>query len=115
MFAERTPKQLGQSLPSDTTAVSIYSPGDGITARITDIYICNVTGSSADFRIFVDDDGTTYSTATALYYDVAQGANTTTHVETNLYMNNSSGNIAVRTDTNSALCFTIFGEEFSTT
>jgi hypothetical protein len=106
-------KQLGQARPSDTTATSLYSPAANVTAIIKSIYICNTTASSADFRVFVDDDGTTYDESTALFWDVSLAANTSMELDTFISMNNSSGNIAVRTDTANALTFTAFGAEVS--
>lgn len=103
-------KQLAQSRPANTTAASIYSP-TGETAIIKSIVICNVTGTAAAFRIFLDDDGTTYDQTTALFYDANINGNETVEVDTYWPMNNSSGNLAVRTDTADALTFTVFGAE----
>ena len=104
-------KQLGQGTPADTNAASIYSPGDDTTGVIKEIFVCNTSASNRTFRIFVDDDGTTYSTATALYYDVAISANTTTQISTFIGMDNSAGNFAIRTSAANDLTFTIFGYE----
>ena len=106
-------KQLGQLRPANTTAASLYSPGAGVTAVIKSIVICNTTASAADFRIFLDDDGTTYDETTAHYFDVPIAANTTIQIDTFWAMNNSAGNLAVRTDTNDALTFTAYGVEIT--
>ncbi len=103
-------KQLGQLRPANTTAASLYSPTSGNTI-IKSVVVCNTSGVAATFRIFADDDGTTYDETTALYWDVAIAADTTIQVDTFWAMNNSSGNLAVRTDTNNALTFTAFGTE----
>lgn len=112
---EKVLKQLGQALPADMNAVSIYSPPAGTTVRVTGFFAANTTGSAATFRLFHDEDGTTYSTATALYYDVSVAANTTFSLsqqeDPSILMGNSDGNLAVRTGTNSAFCFTVYGEE----
>ena len=107
-------KQLSQARPGDTNAVSLYSPADNVTTIIKSIYVTNTTGNTPTFRIFVDDDGTTYDQTTALYYDKATAANDTLKIETFICMNNSSGNIAVRSSANSELTFTAFGTEIST-
>ena len=104
-------KQLGQARPANTTAVSLYSPGTGVTAIIKGVFIANTTGTAAKFRLFVDDDGTTYDESTALYWDASVPANSTVEICTFMAMNNASGNMAVRTDTASALTFTAFGAE----
>jgi hypothetical protein len=104
-------QQLGQARPANTTAVSIYSPASGINAVLKTIVIANTTGSSASYRIFHDDDGTTYDQSTALFYDVTIPANTSDVIELSGGMNDSDGNFAVRTDTNNALTFTLYGSE----
>lgn len=106
-------KQLGQSRPSGTTAASIYSPASGIRAIVKTIFVANNTGSAATFRLFHDEDGTTYDESTALDFDVSVSANSTTLLtDLNIGMINSSGNLAVRTGTGNALTFTVYGEEF---
>ena len=103
-------KQLGQLRPANTTAASIYSP-TGETSVIRSIVICNTTATTAAFRIFHDDDGTTYDQTTALFYDSPINGNETVEIDTYWPMNNSAGNLAVRTDTASALTFTVYGAE----
>lgn len=102
--------QLAQSRPSNTNAVSAYSPATNEVTHITEIAVCNTTAISATFRIFHDEDGTTYNESTALFYDVSIGANTTVIIETNWWMRDSDGNLAVRTGTSNALTFTISGD-----
>lgn len=112
--ASVTEKMLGQARPADTNAVSIYSPADGVvSAEITTIIVANTTGSAATFRLFLDDDGTTYDQTTALVYDKSLAANETSIFlsGSSIFMNNPSGNLAVRTGTNSALTFSVFGKE----
>ncbi len=106
-------KQLGQLRPANTTAASLYSPGASTEAVIQSIIVSNTSGSAATYRIFVDDDGTTYDQTTALYYDIPLPADSSDSIEIHVAMNNSSGNLAVRTNTNSAITFTAFGEEFT--
>ena len=106
-------KQLGQLRPANTTAASLYSPASGVTTIIKAIIVCNTSGSAATFRIFLDDDGTTYNQTTALFYDVALAADTTIQIDTYYAMNDNSGNLAVRTNTNNAITFSCFGAEIS--
>ncbi len=109
-----TSKQLGQLRPANTTAASLYSPGAGVVARIMDLIICETAGATAKFRIFVDDDGSTYDESTALYWDFVIAADSTIHLkDLGIFMNDATGNLAVRTDTNNALTFTAFGIEIS--
>ena len=110
-------RMLGQARPANTNAVSIYSPAGNARAEVLQIVICNTTSSAATFRIFHDDDGTTYDQTTALYYDKTVAANDTLRVYPNdppgFAMVNAAGNLAVRTDTNNALTFTVYGNEIT--
>lgn len=105
-------RQLGQSRPGDTNAASLYSPASNIVAAIiTTLVVCNQSGTADTFRVFLDDNGTTYDQTTALFYDIAIAADTTVTIELNLFMNDPTGNLAIRAATASALTFTAFGEE----
>lgn len=108
-----TYKLLGQLRPANTTSASVYSPASGVTTIIKCIVACNTSGSSAKYRIFLDDDGTTYDENTAIFWDVYLGADQSEAIDLTLCMNNSAGNLAVRTDTADAITFTIFGLEIS--
>ena len=106
-------KQLGQHRINSTTATSLYSPGASTTAIVKSVVICNQTGSADTFRLFVDDDGTTYDQTTALYYDVSITANTTIQIDTYWPMNDADGNLATQNATANALTFTAFGVEIT--
>jgi hypothetical protein len=101
---------LAQSRPTDTNATSIYSPGAGEKAKITRVVVCETSGGAMTFSIFLDNDGTTYDQTTALYYGTALSANTVTLIEADWWMDNSSGNLAVKSGTGSAVTYTVFGE-----
>ncbi len=105
-------KQLGQHRINSTTATSLYSPGANTTAIIKSIVVCN-QGAAALFRLFLDDNGTTYDQTTALYYDVVIGAATTIQIDVFWPMNNSSGNLATRTSVANALTFSCWGVEIT--
>ena len=95
--AETRPKVLGQLRPADTNAASLYSPPDNTSTELTKLVICNQTGSAATFRLFLDDNGTTYDQTTALFYDQPISANLTwTEDLTGYGMVDSTGNLAVR-------------------
>lgn len=112
--SDLTEKVLGQATPSDTNAVSIYSPASPVVStEITSIFICNTDSSQHSYRIFLDDDGTTYNTTTALFYDKTINGNETSIPlsGTSVFMNNLSGNLAVRTNSANNLTFTVLGIE----
>lgn len=104
-------KQLGQLRPSSTSAASIYAPGVGVTAIIKNITVCNTTGLAAKFSIYHDDNGTTYTADTALYYQVDIAKHQTITIPSFMAMNDSSGHLAVQAHTANALAFTVYGAE----
>jgi hypothetical protein len=104
-----TLQQLAQSRPGNTNAASVYSPSSGQEILIKSIIISNTTASSAKFRIFHDDDGSTYDETTSLYWDIEVPPNTSANIEMNIMMNVDAGNLAIRTDTASALTFSLYG------
>lgn len=103
-------RQLAQSRPNDTAVASVYTPGDGVRAIVKRVVICNTSAGAAAFRLYHDDDGTTYDEGTQLYHDQTVTATMTRVLEDEIYID-SSGNIAVRSDVTSALTFTFYGEE----
>ena len=103
--------QLAQSRPGDTNAVSIYSPATSTNATIKKIWVCNTASTTQKFRIFLDQDGTTYDETTALFWDTALVTDTTLEIDADWPMDKSTGNLAVRTDSASAFTFTVFGSE----
>lgn len=106
-------KQLGQVRENSTDAVSVYSPGADVTAVIKSIIICNTTGNDETFRVFLDDDGTTYDQSTALFYDVPIEANTTVELDSYIPMNNENGNLAYRASTANSITITVSGSEIT--
>ncbi len=99
---------LGQLRPADTNAASLYSPPGEAEPFFITVVISNTTGSTASYRVFLDDDGTTYDQTTALYYDVDLATKTAIRIPIGV-MNNPDGNLAVRSETNDALTFTALG------
>lgn len=102
---------LAQLRPGNTTAVSAYSPPSTTQAQITKVIVCNTAATTQKFRIFLDHDGTTYDETTALFWDVVVSTDTTVEIDGDWWMTDSSGNLAVRTDSASAFTFTVFGAE----
>ena len=107
-----TVQQLAQARPSGTTAVSLYSPSLSKEVIFKSLVICNTSGAPATFRIFHDDNGTTYDETTALFCDTSIAADTTVTITDVIAGNNPAGvagNIAVRTSVANALTFTAYG------
>jgi len=103
-------KQLGQTRPADTNNTVLLTPIRGFHYRFK-IIVANNTAGAIAYRIFHDDDGTTYDQSTALAYDVSLAANTSTEVPSDGWIaaDNPSGRIAVRSATGDALTFTAYG------
>jgi hypothetical protein len=101
---------LGQLRPANTTAASIYSPPTHLKAEIRKIVVCNTSGSGTTFRIFHSQASTTYDETTALYWDVAIAADTTTSYVEEFWMDGrEGGNFAVASGVGNALTFTVYG------
>ncbi len=104
--------QLGQSRPTNTTAVSIYAPSTFYITEIKKIIICNTTAIEAVYSLFHDEDGTTYDETTAIAFSVPLIGNGLVELEFNFWMLGANGgNLAIKTGTNSALTFTVYGSE----
>jgi hypothetical protein len=63
-------KMLGQLRPADTTAAAIYTKAQDSKVWLDKMYVCNTTGSTATFKLCIDEDGSTYDETTALYWNV---------------------------------------------
>ena len=105
-------KQLGQLNHSGSGgALSVYSPATGILAIIKSITVCATIAATPIITIYLDDNGTTYSTATKLW-TVTMTAATPLLFNTYWPMNDPTGNIAF--DSNVAdTTITIFGVEIT--
>ena len=102
-------KLLAQARENSTNAVSVYNQIITQEAYIDQIILCNTSGAPCTVRLFFDEDGTTYDETTALFFDSNVDANQTVELNTFISMNDSTGNLGIRTDTASALTFTAFG------
>lgn len=107
-------RQLGQLSPANTTAVSIYSPASHYITHVNSLRIVNITAGAVVASVFHDDNGTTYNDTTIIWHG-SIAADTTVEVFSDiegLSMDGAtSGNLAVKTETNSAFTFTLYGFE----
>ena len=112
-MAEGTLRILGQARGQSAIA-SAYSPAAGVRATIYYILVANTSGTSVDYQICIDDDGTTYTEATAIAWNVPLNdgeKDIFNFGEKGMPLNEAAGNIAVMSATNDAHTFTIIGEE----
>jgi len=108
-------KELGQLRPSTTNPETIYSPPTNIVStEVKSIFVANVSGGDTFFRIFVDQDGTTYDETTAIVWEIAIKKETGVTISDTIFMDNPSGSIGVRTKDANALNFTVYGVEITT-
>ena len=112
-MAEGSLKILAQ-VRGQSAIASAYSPAAGVRATIFQILVANTSGASVDYQICIDDDGTTYTAATAIAWNVplVDGEKETIDFgKKGLPLNEAAGNIAVMSATNDAHTFTIVGVE----
>lgn len=106
-------KQLAQARPVTTATQFLYSPAGTGNVRTTGLQMVIVNDDAtvqATYRIFHDDDGSTYDESTALYWDKALPV-MTRHVINLGPMNNAAGSIGIRGTFNTGLTFTLWGTE----
>jgi len=101
-------QQLAQQSAS-STPTSMLSPGAGETLIITTVVVANTGASARTFSIYIDDNGTTYTAATALYKAIPIAANTTYELTVKWFMNDATGNLAIDQDAGTDVTITIFG------
>jgi|DEB0MinimDraft_10_1074344.scaffolds.fasta_scaffold00964_2 hypothetical protein len=102
---------LGQSRPTDTSTATLFTAT--VPTEITSIAVCNTSGAPATCRIHHDQNGTTYATGNALYYDKSIGANDTLWIDSGglgsgLHLE-ANDSIGIQTGTADTLTFTMYG------
>ena len=103
-------KVLGQSAPSSTTNVDLYTVPSSTSSVVSSLVVANVTGSAATCRVFVRIAGATAAASNAVAYDLSIAANT--HVAlTEGWTLATTDKVTVQTGTGNALTFTLFGSE----
>ena len=101
---------LAQAAPADTSNAVLYT----VTSRVilNKLIVCNNTAGPIAARVFLDNNGTTATTATALFYDKSVLANNVAEIDFDeTTLSTPAGTITVRSATGDALSFTLFGEE----
>jgi len=104
-------RQLAQARENGTSAVSVLANGTDEVLAVATVILCNQTGSNVTYRLFHDDDGTTYDETTALAWDVQLGPYQTDILclKAVLGGNQAVGNFAYRTSTGDAITITLYG------
>lgn len=100
---------LTTAVPIGTTAGSLYSPATGEQVYLTRIWIANTDTGVQQYSLYFDNDGTSYTTSTAIASLVTLDAGAGEYVDINIPMKNSAGNFGVKSSKGSAFTFTLFG------
>jgi len=107
-----TYKVLGQSAPTGTTNVDLYTvPGD-TSAVVSTINVTNLTGTEATFSVYVRVAGATAASANTLLKDVSLAANSLFSATQGITLG-AADVLTVSTATADALSFQAFGSEIS--
>ncbi len=105
-----TEKQLAQGRLT-TTATSLYSPAASTTGIIKNITITNTGTSEQTFTLYVDDSGTTYDEGTTIAWEIPIKVGRCMQIQCFIPMNDSTGNIAAKSDGTNVVTVTLFGAE----
>lgn len=102
--------QLAQARAS-ASAATLFSAS--MRTEITRIFVTNTTTSSATFRLYHDDDGSTYDESTALFWDATVEGKSTVEIVSDTDNGGivlaGSGNLGMYGGTDLALTFTVYG------
>jgi hypothetical protein len=104
-------KQLGRGNPGAVNT-ALYTLPAATTAVVKSIVVCNTSGSAQTYRVFLDDSGSSYTAATALFYDDTVNANETKFLELFAAMATVGGSLAVFASTTD-VTFTVYGAEIT--
>ena len=104
-------KELGQARENSTNPVSVYSPPADTIGIIKSVTIANTSGEQASYRLFKDNDGSTYDESTALAWDELLAANSSVQRDVHWVIDNVNGNFAYRSSVANALTITVDGFE----
>lgn len=104
-----TPKVLAQDAPAGATDTDAYTVPGATTTVITSVVVCNRSGSSDTFRLWVAVDGAADSDEQYLYYDFTVPANDSFAATLGITLD-ASDVVRVRS-ANGNLSFNVFGIE----
>lgn len=103
--------QLYQGQPA-TTATTLYTVPASTDVRVTEILLCNTTGTDATFTLSVVPNGGTAAATNRILSALLVAANETVVVELATYMT-AGGFLSGLQGTTSAITVTISGETYA--
>jgi len=105
-------KVLGQSAPTGTTNVDLYTVPSSTATVISTLNVTNLTATEATFSVYLRVDGATAASANTLLKDVPLAANSVFSATQGITLG-AADIITVSTATADALSFQAFGSEIS--
>jgi len=105
-------KVLGQSAPTGTTNVDLYTVPAATSTVVSTLNIANLTGTDATFSVYVRVAGAVASSANTLDKNVTLAANSVFSATQGLTLG-AADVLTVSTATADALSFQLFGSEIS--
>jgi len=103
-------KVLGQSAPTGTTNVDLYTVPAATSTVVSTLNIANLTGTDATFSVYVRVAGAAASSANTLDKNVTLAANSIFSATQGLTLG-AADVLTVSTATADALSFQLFGSE----
>jgi hypothetical protein len=105
-------KVLGQSAPTGTTNVDLYTVPAATSTVVSTLNIANLTATAATFSVYIRVAGATAASANTLLKDVPLGANSLFSATQGITLG-ATDVITVQSATADALAFHLFGSEIS--
>jgi glucose-6-phosphate dehydrogenase assembly protein OpcA len=104
-------KVLGQSIPSATTATTLYTVPASTQSVVSTITVCNQAATAATYRIAIRVAGASLATSQYIAYDVSLPANASDTLTLGITLN-ATDVITVYSST-ATMSFGAFGSEIS--
>lgn len=105
-------KVLGQSCPSGTTNVDIYTVPASTSAVASTLSIANITTTAATFRVAVRPAGASVANQHWIAYDSSVAANDSVMLTLGMSLA-ATDVVTVRSGTANALAYSLFGSEIT--
>lgn len=105
-------KILGQAHPAGTSETDVYTVPASTETIVSTLTITNVTGSSANARVWARINGASTAHVNAILFDVPIAANSVAAFTLGLTLD-ASDVLTVRSSTGNSLTFQVFGSEIS--
>jgi len=104
-------KVLGQSIPSATTATTLYTVPASTQSVVSTITVCNQAATAATYRIAIRVAGAALATSQYIAYDVSLPANASDTLTLGITLN-ATDVITIYSST-ATMSFGAFGSEIS--